>query len=344
MSGRTFRQTPPRFFVMVVIISSAVTLAIAQRGRTAQSGPAISNTVQGTIYDDTRQPVADAFVELYSNTGSMIDHQRSASTGRYMFRHLPQGRFTIKVRPFGTNLREGNEDVDLANTFGDPSETVIQDFHLEKDKRFDAVQPSIVGTVYAQDVPDEAHRLYRSGVDNLKTDHARAFSDLEEAIRIFPTYFDALATLGKAYILDAKYEQGYPFLVRAINVNKECGDCFYSLGLTLYKVGQIPEGVRAVSAAAILQPRVPAVRLLEGMLLFLNNDYPGAEKALLAAKSLFKEPEAEVYWYLSLVYNKTHRNKEAADSLEQYLKAKPDLTQTEKDNTKDLIAKLRKSG
>jgi len=272
----------------------------------------------------------------------MIAHQRSMSSGRYVFRGLPEGRFTIKVRPFGTNLKEGTEDVELSNVFS-TSETQIINFRLERDKRFDDIQPSVVSTVFAQDVPDEARRLYKSGIDNIRTNHDKALSDLADAIRIFPTYFDALAALGKAYILDGKYEQGYPFLIKAINVNGKCGDCFYSLALTLYKAGQISDGVRAVNAATMLEPQVPAIRLLQGMLLFLNSDLAGAEKALLTAKSLFKEPDADVYWYLSLIYNKTKRNKEAADSLEQYLKAKSGLSQTEKERIKDLIGKLRKS-
>jgi hypothetical protein len=43
------------------------------------------------------------------------------------------------------------------------------------------------------------------------------------------------------------------------------------------------------------------------------------------------------------VYNRQNRNEEAANELEQYLKIKPDMKDAEKQNVRELIAKLRKS-
>jgi tetratricopeptide (TPR) repeat protein len=105
----------------------------------------------------------------------------------------------------------------------------------------------------------------------------------------------------------------------------------------------MPAAIKAIDAAAALQPQSAVIRLLEGLIYRINGDMPRAEKALLLAKSLFEEPNYEVHWQLSMVYNRTNRNLEAANELEQYLKVKPDVDAAEKKHVRDLIAKLRKS-
>jgi tetratricopeptide (TPR) repeat protein len=152
-----------------------------------------------------------------------------------------------------------------------------------------------------------------------------------------------LAALGEAYVTRGKYDTGYPYLLRAIDVNAKCGDCYYSLAVAFYRLEQLPAATKAIDAAVLLQPGSPEVYLLQGIICRLNNDLPAAEKALLTAKTLFKEPNPEVFWQLSIVYNRLKRNQEAADELELYLKSKPDMTKAEKDNVHNLITKLRNS-
>ncbi len=331
-----------KIIAAIGILVSVISFVTAQgRPSGVVNDPGRSNAIQGTVFDDSRNPVYNAFIELYSNMGQLVGRERSSSQGRFIFRGMLPGRYVLKVKPFGTNLQEDSEDIEVGSSFL-ASDIVNQDFHLQKDKRFLNEQTSIVGAVYAQEVPEKARSLFKSGVDNLHANHTQALADLEEAVKVFPTYFDALAALGKAYILDAKYEQGYPYLLRAVDVNRRCGDCFYSLALAFYKLNEIAAGVKAANAAALLQPQVPAVKLLQGILLFLDQNYAEAEKALLAAKSLFAQPDADVYWYLSLTYNKTNRNLQAADALEEYLKVKPKMDQVEKNNVRELIKKLRK--
>ena len=216
------------------------------------------------------------------------------------------------------------------------------DFRLRQDKGFQQTDAGIVGTIFAQEVPEEAKRLYKSGVDEVQSKPDKARADLEAAIKLFPKYFDALAALGKANIIQGKYADGYPFLLRAIDVNARCSDCYYSLSLAFYKLNQLVAAVKAVDAAAILQPKSGPVRLLQGMIYRNNDDLAGAEKALLLAKSFFTVPNAEVHWQLSNVYNRQKRNQEAADELELYIKAKTDMNATEKASVRDLITKLRK--
>ena len=322
-------------FVLVIGLAEVS----AQRTGTLAIG---LNRIEGRVTNESNNGVYNAYVELYDNYGSLVNRQRTTGQGRFTFRGMQPGRYTVSVKPFGTNLQEDSKEIEINNQ-ASRSDIVMVDFRLREDKRFRDNEPSIVGTVFAQEVPPEAKRLYKSGIDEINSKPDKALADLEEAVKLFPNYFDALTALGKAHILKGKYATGYPFLLRAIDVNKRCADCYYSLSLAFYKLNEIPAATKAINAAAILQPQNPTVRLLQGIIYLFNGDLADAEKSLLTAKSLFKVPNSEVHWQLSIVYNKQKRNKEAADELEAFLKTKPDIKESEKESVRNLISKLRNS-
>ncbi len=324
---------------LILILFAGSSATLAQSTGTLQIG---LNRIEGRVMDETNNGVDNVYVELYDNYGSLIARQRSTGQGRFSFRGMRQGRYVISVKPFGTNLKEDSKEIEINNQ-SSRSDTVMVDFRLRPDRQFKQTDAGIVGTIFAQEVPEDAKRLYRSGVDEVQSKPDKARDDFKAAIKLFPNYFDALAALGKANIIQGKYADGYPYLLRAIDVNSRCSDCYYSLSLAFYKLNELVAAIKAVDAAAILQPKSGPVRLLQGMIYRNNDDLAGAEKALLLAKSLFTDPNPEVHWQLSNVYNRQKRNQEAADELELYIKAKSDMSATEKAGVRDLIVKLRKT-
>jgi tetratricopeptide (TPR) repeat protein len=300
------------------------------------------NRIEGRVVDPSNNGVNNAYVELYDNFGGIVARQRSTGQGRFSFRGMGPGRYTIVIKPYGTNLKEESRDVEIVNQTS-RSDTIMVDIRLMADSRFQPEALGVVGTVFAQEVPQEAELLYRSGVSQIGSNRAKGIADLNASIKIFPTYFNALAAIGKAEIIAGKYKEGYPYLLRAIDVNARCSDCYYSLALAFYKLDEIAAAIKAIDAAALLRPNEPAIRLMQGMIYRVNNDYIGAEKALLRAKDLFKKPNSEVHWQLSLVYNRLKKNNEAIEELEQYLKTKTGMDRAEKENVRKLIDKLKTS-
>jgi len=326
-------------FVVLVFIS----LAGAQgRGGGSSVGSPGVNRVEGRITDQSNNPVYNAYVELYNEVGSMVDRQQSNAQGRFSFRGMPSGRYSVRVKPFRTDLQEDTRDIEVDNEIS-RSATVNVDIQLHQDKRFANPDRELVGVVFAQDVPQNAKLLYTSAIAELESNHAKALEDLQEAIRLFPAYFEALRSLGKAYVLGGEFEKGYPLLLRAIDVNAKCPDCFYTLGVAFYKLDQVAAGIKAIDAAAILSPQSVSVQLLRGMLYLQDNNLKEAEKALTSANTLAKNSNPEVHWHLARVYNKLNRNQEAAKELEEYLKTSPDLKADEKQSVQSLIAKMRSS-
>jgi hypothetical protein len=297
-----------------------------------------NNQIEGTVVTEQNVPVNNAFVELYNDVEFMVRRERSSSQGRFTFRGLRAGRYIIRVKPYGTGLLEGMERVDIQDLGTIPNFEYVN-IRLEADRRFTQPTETIIGTIFAQEIPNDAKRLFDSGIKKLKSQDKKGLDDIEAAIKIFPDYFEALNTLGREYIGQAKYEQGYPFLLRAIDVNARCPECFYSLTVAFYKLNQVEAGLKAAKAAVTLMPNSGDAQLLLGILLRISNNLADSEKALLDAKKHYKKPNPEVHWQLALLYDRTKRNNEAADELELYLEANPNAENKEK--VKKLIKNFR---
>jgi tetratricopeptide (TPR) repeat protein len=282
------------------------------------------------------------YVELQNENYSTISRARTDSTGRFSFNGYPAGRYYIRVITTGTNYAEYTESLELVSVVRGGSDAAYPEIHLKVDNRKmrTGITP-LTGSVFVQEVPEEARRLYKQGVRDLNEPDGKGFREIDAALKIFPTYYDALDTAGCEYVNRKEYEKALPYLIKSIDVNQRSFSSFYALAYACYQLNHRPEAIQSARAAVVLQPNSFNAQLLYGTLLRLDARYPEAEKALVEAEKLSKEtPVAEVHWQLALVYNHEGRNKEAADELELYLKLEPDAPR--KKEIQDLIVKLRK--
>ena len=300
-----------------------------------------TNRIEGIVFDPGRRPVADMYVELQNENYLTISRSRTDSTGRFSFIGYPAGHYNVRVITTSTNYAEYSEGLDLVNVVRGGSDAVYLDIVLKVDQR--KVRPGlgpITGSVFAQDVPEEARRLYKQGVRDIYEPDGKGLKEIDEALKIFPDYYDALDTLGREYVARSEYQRALPYLIKSIDVNQRSFSSFYALAYACYELNHRPEALQAAHAAVVLQANSFNAQLLYGTLLRLDAKYPESEKALREAEKLTREtPVAEVYWQLALLYNRMGRNKEAADQLEKFLKLEPDAVK--KKEIQDLIARLR---
>ena len=326
----------------LILVSAIVCLAAAgSRGAFYGANP-LTNRIEGIVWDPNRRPVPDIYVELQNENYSTISRTRTDSTGRFTFNGIPAGRYNIKVLTSGTNYEEATESIELVDVVRGGSDTIYPEIHLKIDKRkLPTGIGAMSGAVFLQQVPAEALKLYKQGLRDISDSAGKGFSEIDEALKLFPTYYDALNTIGCERVARQEYEKGLPYLIRAIDVNQRSFSSFYALAYACYELNHRPEALQAARAAVVLQPNSFNAQLLYGMLLRLDSRYQESEKALLEAAKLSKDtPVAEVHWQLALLYNHLGRNKQAADELETYLKLEPDAAK--KKEIQDLIAKLRK--
>lgn len=328
-----------RFFQSIVLlffIAAGAHLAQAQN----------NNSINGRIYDaQTRQMVGELFVELQDSLGISITRGRTDSTGRFFFGGLRAGTYNIKVLTFGTNYEETTQMVNLTSIpIGRgrySSDIAYVDILLKIDpRRANTGSGGAATVVFAQEIPEEARKSYKRGVEQLQDKKDEGLESLKQAVEIFPTYFDALDRLGAEYVLRKQYEEAAKYLVRAIDVNRRSFSSYYALGIASYNLKNLPAAIEALNAAATINPQSVNAQIFLGMVMRIDGNFEKAEKALLQAKKLAENaPVAEVHWQLALLYEKTGRYKKAADELERYLKLSPKAPNAEQ--VKRLIADLR---
>jgi tetratricopeptide (TPR) repeat protein len=304
-----------------------------------------NNSIYGRVVDaQSRQPIADLFVELLDWVGASRGRSRLDTSGRFAFVGLPGGSYQIKVLTFGTIYRETTQDVRLVSmSIGNGRyvpDTAYVDIYLKFDPQ-KAGTGGMTSVVFAQEVPGDARKLYKKGASQLDSKKDEGLDSLKKAIEIFPTYYDALDRLGREYVLREKYEEAAPYLIKAVDVNKRSFSSYYALGVASYNLKNLTAAIEALRSAVTINASSIPAQLFYGMVLRMDGNFELAEKALLQAKSLSQKsvPNAEVHWQLALLYEKTGRFKEAADELETYLKIAPKTTDFEK--IKKLIADLR---
>jgi Flp pilus assembly protein TadD len=307
---------------IVFPFSESVNANVAPQGR---------NSIYGTVFGESRRPVADVYVELLDDVNATLRQVRTDASGRFTFTGLVDGRYIVKVMPYGTDYMEQTQEVVLSavsSVRGSGSDTQHIDINLKVNERaaagpFAAVAP---GVVFAQDVPPEAKKRYEVGVRLLREKkEEEAFDSLKKALEIFPDYYLALDRLGAEYALrgatkPAYLQAGFVLLAKAVEVNPDGFSSVFGLGWVQYQLGLNTEAVESLQKATQLYTKAPDAYLWLGKALRRVSRFDEAEVALKRANDLTKGKVSDVHRQLAAVYIDQKRYSDAADELEIVLK------------------------
>ena len=204
---------------------------------------------------------------------------------------------------------------------------------------------NVPGAIFAQEVPDEAKKLYELGISELRQKNETAgFENLKKALDVFPNYFLALDRLGTEYAARGRtnpnyFEAARILLTKALEVNPRSFSSMFGLGFTQYHQGMLNEAVVNLERAITVYNDSSNAFLWLGIAQKRVGKLVQAEASLKRANELSKGKEADVHWQLGGLYNDQKRYAEAAAELELFLKNKPDARDAEK--IKQLIAQLK---
>jgi tetratricopeptide (TPR) repeat protein len=307
------------------------------------------SSISGYVFDATRRPLPDVYVELMDDVYGSVGRRRTDASGRYLFQGLAEGRYKVKVLPYGTNYREEVRDVSLTNISPIPGTGAVseqQDFYLrlKPNANTGPLAEGPPGVLFAQAVPDAAKKLYQQGISALgdKKDK-EAFESLKHSLEIFPEYYDALDRLGREYVARGYHEAGYILLTKAIEVNRGSFSSLAGLGIAQYHLKLYDKAVETLQRAASIYNKSVDVQVYLGKGLRRMGKPAEAEVALKHANELSRGKSAEVYWQLAALYSEQQRYREAADALELFLKNQHDARDAAK--IRETIRVLReKSG
>lgn len=305
--------------------SVVATVALAQQAR---------NSIHGQIFGEGGRPVTDVYVELLNDYYSTISQVRTSSGGRYNFDGLSAGRYKIRVRPFGTDYSEQTQDVEIVNyslVQGGGADNKQLDFYLKLRPEVTYGPFAAPGAVFAESVPDAARKLYEKGVAELRAKNDKAaFESLKGALEIHPTYHAALDRLGSEYVVRGHHEAARILLTKSVEVNPRSFSSTFGLGVAQYSLKLHGPALENFQRAVALYNKSVQAHLYLGIALHRTGKLDQAEAALKRAREMSQGKMAEVHWQLARLYGEQKRYGEAADALEQFLKAQPDARDSEK--------------
>ena len=303
-------------FVAIVIVVAGVCVVAQDR-----------NSVTGFVFGDNRMPLSRVYVELQTDMYSVYARTRTSDSGMYSFHVIPSGQYYVKVFPLGTNYEEQSRAVSLF-PIGRGSVSEQVDFYLRVRRTGNPLAPP--EAVFVQEVPSKAKELYESGLQDLENKNEQAGHDkLKAALETFPDYFVALDRLGNEYLNKGYYDASFVLFTKAVAVNPRSVSSNLGLGLSEYRLNQVPSSIQKFEAVIKLHKENVTAHYWLGVAYHSTGKLPEALSSLQRAEKLSEGKSPDVQWQLARVYKDQNKFKESADALELYLKLKPNALNAE---------------
>lgn len=303
------------------------------------------NTIEGRVTNREGKPISDARVFLQNEGYSPVGSTMTDASGRFQFRNMPSGVYYVEVEPGSTGYERQKQRVE-ATAFNERRSGGGEVFRVDivmvgKKATGASSDRSSSLVLFHQEIPDAAKQEYERGRKSLeKGDYDGATRALQQAVSLFPDYYDALELLGTEYVKRNDFTSAMPLLQRAVELNKDSWRGFYSLGIAQYSTNNRAEGVRSLQRAAELNPDSPNTNMRLGMILALDPLMRAAAiQALERATKSSKEPIPMAYLYLGGLYAKNEQYREAAEAFKTLLRIEPNVG--ERDKIEKMIAQYQ---
>ena len=278
------------------------------------------NTIQGKVRSQGGQTLSNVMVELQSGNGMLITQTVTSSEGDYVFSGLTGASFAILVNdprhdPFSERV-EFPRDASSR-----PGETLRLDITLTAKTRPVETRGAVV---FRQTVPNAALKAYQAGMKLVSEGRSEpGMASLNEAIRLFPNYFDAHFALGLELFRARRYDDAIGELERARTINPRDGRLYYTFGLVLMEKKNFDLAIKVFQACEQLDPRNAEPHVLRAMALIEMGQLTEAELELKTADRLADHRDDRVHAQLARVYERQGKYSSAADELEKYLAQNP---------------------
>jgi tetratricopeptide (TPR) repeat protein len=333
---RSWRDFIRSLAVFVALVACTVAVS-AQQGR---------NAINGMVVNSGREPINRIRVELQNELEMFITYTYTDAAGRYSFRNLSQGVFIVKVHTDGKHTGQSTRVVLQALRNSGASHYEQIDFMLKEitEKKLTTLSGT-TSTVFAQEVPEKARKIYDRAVKQLDNaqEKTAGIASLKEALQTFPRYYDALERLGIEYVRLQQYEEARQILTLAIDVNRSGSASLYGLGVAQFHTQRTAEAVESLQRALIIAPdssNSAFEHFYLGLSYWKLNRHGDAEPHLKKAGELGgNSVPPDIHMYLAQYYSESGRRQDAAAELELFLKLVPNAQDAEK--IRNLIRQLK---
>jgi tetratricopeptide (TPR) repeat protein len=342
--------------ILALLFSAAPSSARAQRRQppTPQQQQQ-ERAIKGRAQTTTGASAAWIIVRLLNIRSVPVSLAVTNNTGEFLFSSLRELNYLVVIAAPG--YQTATEKISFAAGRANPVEANgvrVVNITLAP---YAAARAPVARPAFTQNVPAAARDAFERAVKFGRAGRRQVASTLvQEAIRIFPDYFDARFALSSELAKAGRYAEAIVELEHAIRINPQDDRVYQSFGLIMMKQGKYEVAAAVFAEAArlneseSLHPLMRAEALIDyastieagsapQALLVVQDAFNEAEKNLNLASAKSSNGLAAVHFQLARLYQKRGERARAADELDQYLLANPSARNA--DEIRDIIRTLR---
>jgi cytochrome c-type biogenesis protein CcmH/NrfG len=250
------------------VFSFLLLFAFSAQAQRIPRSSSIPIQVHGQIrYAAGNRPAEFVLVRLESFTGGIAGEATSDRSGRFMFTGLLPELYIVSVRLAG--FKEVQQQVDLR--------TVLSDYvqlQLVADDSRSLPLPPRHGAVVDANVPKPALNEFEKGRNALYQlrNLDQGILHLENALRLYPKYLEALLLLGTAYMDKSEWEKAEDKLKQVLVIAPNTTGAHFALGELYFRQKKYVEAEREMLAGIKLDPKSVNGHFMLGRLYYERGD------------------------------------------------------------------------
>lgn len=289
--------------------------------------------VRGTLI-----PATQASVSLHGSTSPFHSNTLAGPDGRFRFRNIEQGAYTLIV--FVPGKGEVRKTISVGPSTADSKRRVELAVRLDE-ARMTPDRSSVV-SVRELAIPQKARDEYRNAGRKLESKNvAAAIAHLERAVELAPQFAAAWNFLGTIAYQTQRYGDAEKYFLRALEADQNAYEPVVNLGGVYVTTGKFDEAWKYNLNAVLRRPNDALANSQMGMTYFGLGRFDLAEKYLLEAIRLDPAHFSHPQLTLAEIYIRRGDNARAADVLDDFLRRHPD--NPARDSIRTVISRLRGS-
>ena len=324
-----------RLILTAALVFSAALIANAQapgssRGLASGEG---NNMIQGRVHFPAGQSASGKTIKVSLESVSTFGSMSAVADqdGVFRFTSLSAGDYTVVVDA-GAEYEKVRESVSIyreASAGGRTIQVTIQMY-----PKADAANPLFAS------VPQNALSLYQKGsAAARKGDAKAAVESLSAAVAAHPNFAIALSELGSQYLILKQWDKAGEAFEGLLKLKPDDVAGHLNLGIVDFNKKKLEDAETHLRKALELKSAGPAAHYYLGLIMVSTKRYDDALQEFELTISNGGENLPLAHKYLGGLYMSVHKNQQAADELEKYLKLDPKAADA--DRIKGTIKELR---
>jgi len=272
-------------------------------------------------------PQEPAFVSLFGATSPFAAATRSDAAGRFRFKQLRPGAYTVAV--FISARGEARMTVEVGPGTADSHRRVSLRLQFRDSDFVFGRQHAVSAKQLA--VPQRAVRDYLQAQKDLaKHDADSAVKRLERAVALAPQFAVAWNELGTIAYRTRKFLRAEECFREALAQDPDMFEPLVNLGGVLIDLRKLDEAMEYNLRAVLRRPDDALANVQLGMTYFQLGSFDLAQKHLERARRLDPAHFSLPQLLLAEIHLRRGERREAVEVLEEFLKLHPDYPQTAK--------------